>query len=361
MNEFYCRTRILFGPGSVSALGTFGAKRLFLVTDAACADNGMASMIVQLAGAQQAEVFDRVPPEPTVALAAEGTARMKQFRPDLLAALGDRGAMDCAKTMACFAQGTFPLVTVPTVPGSGAETVSFALLTHGQATYPLVDSRLQPDIAILDSDLLSNTPRGKLAEAGFDLIALALEAWVGSGANPISDLWAREAFSAAFAGLPAAFAGQSHARQRVQLASAMAGLAASHAGLGLCHALAHSLGSRFRIPLGHLNAVLLPAVLECNAYAAQPRYAQLARAAGMGGSSDSGAMRNLVSGILRLRRELELPQTLAQAGIPPRELRANLRAIAESVLQDPWAASNPIPAEEYLIRRILEEAAGRIA
>lgn len=307
-----------------------------------------------LSKVEHSQIFDCILPHPTVALAAEGTARLKAFRPDLLAALGGQSAIDCAKAIACFAQGDFPLVVIPTDSGSGSEVTNYAVLTHGQSMHPLVDDRLYPDAAILDIDLLTQMSKSQIADGGFDILTHALESYVAKRATPLSDILAREAFSAAFACLPASYAGHQEVRLRVHLASIMAGISYSHTGLGLCHALSHSLEGLFQIPHGRVNAVLLPAVIDCNAHAAASRYAQIARAAGMGGSSDAVALRNLKSGIVRIRKDLELPQTLRQLGIPPGKIWNNLDEIINAVLCDPCAASNPMPAEEFLIRRILE-------
>ena len=76
----------------------------------------------------------------------------------------------------------------------------------------------------------------------------------------------------------------------------------------------------YHIPHGRLNAILLPAVVSCNAHRAGKKYAEIARAAGMGGSADTIALRNLKNGLIRLRRELNLPETLAQAGVDPRSV-----------------------------------------
>ena len=139
----------------------------------------------------------------------------------------------------------------------------------------------------------------------------------------------------------------------------MAGLAFTQAGLGLCHALSHSLGGMFHVPHGRLNAILLPAVVSCNAGAAGEKYAELARAAGLGASAQTLAVRNLKNGLLRLRRELELPETLAQAGIRPREVWANVGEIVRGTLADPCCASNPVAVDDFLVRRLLEAVAGR--
>ena len=359
MKTFSCETRIVSGSGAVAALKEFGAKRVFLVTDPFFAKNGTARRVAEAAGGETVEIFDGVVPDPSVALAAEGTAKLKAFGPDLLVALGGGSAMDCAKAMAYFSQGTFPLAAIPTTSGSGSEVTDFAILTHEGVKHPLVDRRLRPDMAILDSDLLESLPKSLIADAGFDVLSHALESYVAVNAGPFSDLLAREAFAGAYAALPASYAGQKEVRLKIHLASTLAGLSFTHGGLGLCHAISHSLGGLFHVPHGRLNAILLLPVISCNAHAAQRKYAELARAAGLGGSADQVAVRNLKNGLARLRRDLELPQTLSEVGISPRELWSNMPGIVSAAMADPCCKTNPLPAEEFLIRRILEEAAGR--
>ena len=130
--------------------------------------------------------------------------------------------------------------------------------------------------------------------------------------------------------------------------------------LGLCHAMAHSLGGLFHVPHGRLNAILLPSVITCNAHVAAKKYAELARAAGIGGSADTIAVRNLKNGLVRLRRELNLPETLAQAGVDPRSVWRNAEQIVKATLEDPCCKTNPMEVEDFLVRRILEEVTGRV-
>lgn len=360
MEEFSCKTKLISGAGTVSALSRFGAKRLFLVTDPYFMKNGTARRVAEAAKAGQVEIFDGVQPDPTVELAAEGTARLKAFQPDLVVALGGGSAMDCAKAMAYFGKGDYKLAAIPTTSGSGSEVTDFAILTHNRAKHPLVDKRLRPDMAILDSDLLQELPKGLIAESGFDVLCHALEAYVARDAGSVTDLYAREAFSSAYAALPASYAGNKSVRLKVHLAATMAGMAFTQAGLGLCHAMAHSLGGMFHVPHGRLNAILLPAVISCNAHVAGKKYAELARAAGMGGSADTIAVRNLKNGLIRLRRELNLPETLVQAGIDPSVLWRNVGEIVRTAMEDPCCKSNPMLVEDFLVRRILEEVTGRV-
>ena len=360
MEEFSCKTILICGAGSISALSRFQANRLFLVTDPYFMKNGIAQQVADAAKAQQVEIFDSVQPDPTVELAAEGTARLRTFGPDLVVALGGGSAMDCAKAMAYFGKGDYKLAAIPTTSGSGSEVTDFAVLTHNKIKHPLVDPRLRPDMAILDSDLLQELPKGLIAESGFDVLSHALEAYVAKDAGAMTDLYAREAFSSAYAALPASFAGNQQVRLKVHLAATMAGMAFTQAGLGLCHAMAHALGGMFHVSHGRLNAILLPAVISCNAHVAGKKYAELARAAGMGGSADTIAVRNLKNGLIRLRRELNLPETLVQAGIDPRKLWSNAGQIVRTVLEDPCCKTNPMAVEDFLVRRILEEVTGRV-
>ena len=358
MEEFSCKTRVISGSGTIRMLGKLEKKRLFLVADPFFVKNGKAQQVADAALCREVEIFDRVQPDPTVELAAEGTARLRSFGPDLVAALGGGSTLDLAKAMAYFGKGDYLVAAIPTT--SGSEVTDFAILTHDKVKHPLVDPSLRPDVALLDSDLLQELPKGLIAETGFDVLTHAAEAYVAREAGTVTDLYAREAFGSAYASLPASFAGNRSVRLKVHLAATMAGMAFSQAGLGLCHAMAHSLGGMFHVAHGRLNAILLPSIISCNAHVAGKKYAELARAAGMGGSADTIAVRNLKNSLIRLRRELNLPETLVQAGIDPRAVWRNAEEIVKSTLADPCCNSNPMTVEDFLVRRILEEVTGRV-
>ena len=80
----------------------------------------------------------------------------------------------------------------------------------------------------------------------------------------------------------------------------------------------------------------------------------------MGGTADTIAVRNLRNNLIRLRRELKLPETLVQAGIEPKDVWAASDRIVEAALKDPCCASNPLPVEKFLVQQILEEVTGRV-
>ena len=358
MKCFQCRTRILSGSGAVAALKKLAPRRLFLVTDPFFAENGTAERIAAASGAEKVEVFRDVAPDPDVALVAAGTARVKEFGPDVMVALGGGSAMDCAKAMLFFSGLEAKLVAIPTTSGSGSEVTDFAILTHDGIKHPLVDKKIVPDIAILDDELLQALPKSLIADSGFDVLAHALEAYVALNAGAVSDALAKDAFCKAFFCLPASFEGDASVRLSVHLASTMAGMAFSQAGLGLCHAMSHVLFGMFHLPHGRLNAILLPAVVEINAPAAGGKYAELARAAGLGGAAETVALRNLKNGLARLRSELKLPATLAQAGVAPQKVRNSREQILKAVPEDPCCGTNPVPVTKDLVARVLDAVTG---
>ena len=360
MKEFKIGTKIVCGAGAVQALKDVNAKKLMVVTDPFFAQNGTAQHIAETAGAEQIRIFDQVAPDPSVMLVAEGTAAVKEFCPDVIVALGGGSAMDCAKAMLYFAGGETRLVAIPTTSGSGSEVTDFAILTHKSVKHPLIDSRLRPEMAILDDDLVAGLPPALVADGGFDVLSHALEAFVARDASLFTDALAKDAFCCAFGALPASFNGQQAVRGKVHIAATMAGMAFTQAGLGVCHALSHSLGGMFHVPHGRLNAILLPSVVSLNATAAGEKYAKLARAAGLGGSVDTIAVRNLKNGLIRLRRELKLPETLAQAGVNPRDVWHRAGEIVAAALKDPCCRTNPIKVEDFMLHKILEEVTGRV-
>ena len=360
MEHFSCKTQIITGSSALDRLKTLPTQRLFVVTDPYFYEKGVAKQVSDRTSAAHTDYFTGVKPDPSVELVAEATAKMKDFSPDTVIALGGGSTIDCAKAMVHFSGKKVCFVAIPTTSGSGSEVTDFAVLTHGKVKYPLVDPSLQPDMAILDDALLKELPKSLIADTGFDVLTHALEAYTAKNANAFTDALAQESFCAVYAHLSGSYSGKLHLRRTIHEASTMAGLAFSQSGLGLCHAMSHALGGFFHLPHGRLNAILLPAVITTNAHFCGEKYARLARCAGIVGAADAIAVRNLKSGLCRLRKELGIPQTLKEAGIDPKEVRYHAPEIVKAVLNDPCCVTNPAPVEDFMVRRILEEVAGRV-
>lgn len=358
MEQFFCKTKLMTGTRIFGALAQMDIGRVFLVCDPFFRENGTAQALLDAAKARESYVFSDVKANPDVQTAAKGAAQLRAFAPDTVVALGGGSAMDAAKAMRYFSGQPSRLIAVPTTSGSGSEVTDFAVLTHNSVKYPLVDESMCPDVALLDGALLGALPQSLIADGGFDLVSHAVEAWAARNASALSDLYALRALQIAFADLCASFRADTSVRLSVHEAATMAGIAFSNAGLGLCHALSHSLGGEFHVPHGRLNAILLPAVMEHNATVGCRRYADLARRLGLSDGGDTVAFRALKNALLRLRRNLRLPQTFAEAGVSPTQLRQKTPSLIAATLADPCCATNPLPPTSALVAQILTEVTG---
>lgn len=338
MEIFAIKPRLYFGAGALDALELLAGKRVLLVTDGFLSSSGLLDRVkTRLTG--PVEVFDRVEPDPSLRLVAQGVALLRAFRPDVVVAFGGGSPMDCAKGMRWCAGERPDLWCIPTTAGTGSEATSFAVLTDTDRgiKYPLVEEGLLPEAAILDASLLDGVPPHVAADTGMDVLTHAAEGYVARGASPFSDALAEKAFALAYCRLPAAFAGDRAARADMLLASSMAGMAFNAAGLGVCHAMAHALGGRFHAPHGRLNALLLPGVIGFNAQErrAGEKYARLAKLCGLAGNP-----RALSAALTRLRTGLKMP---ARLPAPPSELRQAMPALTAAALADGCLPGNPRP------------------
>ena len=94
MEVFSCETKIIAGRPAEEVLRELGFSRLLVVADPFFVENGLAKRLAEASGAERWVLFGEVMPDPTVELAARGTAAVKELRPDGVVALGGGSAMD---------------------------------------------------------------------------------------------------------------------------------------------------------------------------------------------------------------------------------------------------------------------------
>ena len=351
---FRCATKICSVTTALEVLRTYTAQRILVVTDPYFAESGKAREIGDLVPGAQVTIFDRVVPDPTAALAAEGAALCTTLRPELLIALGGGSAIDCAKGILAAYDGRPTFIAIPTTSGSGSELTSYAVLTKDAVKHPLVEESLRPDLAILDDSLLRSLPQSLIADTGMDLMAHCVEALGATGRSGFTDALAMYAASTVLRDLRASYGGDGSVRLGLHEAASMAGAAFDYAGLGLCHAMAHALGGVFHVPHGRLCAMLLPHVMTYNAIAVLAQYAKLARQCGIAGVTDRLALRNLQAELSRLRKELHMPENLAQAGVTDSQWKQHAQDLPRAILADPCCKTNPVEVTQEGIEKILK-------
>ncbi|MBI2194373.1 MAG: iron-containing alcohol dehydrogenase [Planctomycetes bacterium] len=332
------RTRIIFGVGGIERLGDLArelnAARVLLVSDpgvAAAGHTRRGEESLQRAGLETAR-FEEVQENPTTRHVEAGLRFARDRRIDLIVGLGGGSSMDCAKginflltnggTMSDYrglgraGRPLLPFIGVPTTAGTGSEAQSFALIAD-EATHQKMacgDPQAACCIALLDPALTLTQPERVTAMTGMDAIAHAVEAYVTRKRNPVSELFAREAWRLLEPNLEEVLKrpGDVDARGRMLLGAHWAGCAIENSMLGAAHACANPLTARFGVPHGLAVALMLPHVVRFNVPVAGALYRDLAEMAGLG-HSDAGEA--LARRIESLADSCRLPRSLGDAGV----------------------------------------------
>ena len=378
-------------PTALEELGTvLCKKRCFVVTDRFLYENGYTRPITEKLSAMGLDFtcFFDVAPDPTLASAKAGAQQMALYKPDCILALGGGSAMDAAKIMwvlyehpeADFADMamrfcdirkrvyTFPkmgekayFIAVPTSAGTGSEVTPFAVITDERTgvKYPLADYELLPNMAIIDTDFHMSAPKGLTAASGIDAVTHALEAYASMLATPYTDALAIGALKDVFAFLPRAYEnGQTdvEARERMANAATMAGMAFANAFLGVCHSMAHKLGAFHHLAHGVANALLITQVLRFNAAEVPPkmgtfpqyawphtlrRYAEVAEALGLSGSTDEEKLEALIAAVNGLKQKIGIPASIRACGVDEKNFLDRLDEMTEQAFDDQCTGANP--------------------
>jgi acetaldehyde dehydrogenase/alcohol dehydrogenase len=378
-------------PAALDELKTvMGKKRAFIVTDQFLYKNaytkGVTDKLDQLGIAH--ETFFDVEPDPSLACARQGAARMISFQPDLVIALGGGSAMDAAKIMWVLYEHPeadfrdmamrfmdirkriyrFPkmgekayFAAVPTSAGTGSEVTPFAVITDEETgmKYPLADYELLPDMAIVDADLQMNAPRGLTSASGIDALTHALEAYASLMATDYTDGLAIQAMKLIFEYLPRAYdqgAADPKAREKMANAATIAGMAFANAFLGVCHSMAHKLGAFHHLPHGIANALMIEETLRFNAVEAPPkmgtfpqydhphalaRYGEIAGALGLKGKTGEEKLESLIAAVARLKEQVGIKKTIRDYGIDEKDFLARLDDMSEQAFDDQCTGANP--------------------
>ncbi len=372
-------TAIRFGPGRIVELGgacaEIGVRRPLLVTDSGLAENPMVTTAVaRLRGAGlPVEVFSAIAGDPTEIDVLAGIAALKAFQADGVIAFGGGSALDAGKAIAFAAYQSLPLwafedigdnfkradaskilpvIAVPTTAGTGSEVGRASVIKDTEAGLKriLFHPAMMPRLVIADPLLSVSLPRKLTAAVGMDALSHNLEAYFAPGYHPFARGIAVEGARLVKDWLPLAVAEPENIAARSNmLAAAEAGATAFQRGLGAMHALAHPLGALYGVHHGLLNAVLMPYVLSANRPVIEANAGELARLLGVGESFE-----DLLGWVLELRRQIGIPATLSEAGVPDDEIDR----VARMATEDPSAATNPIQftADAYagILRRAIK-------
>lgn len=374
MKSFDIKTKVFFGDQALDRLEEIPYKKVLVITDPFIAESSMIKLVTTPLekGRKEYEIFKDVVPDPPIEKISIGVEKMLSYKPDAIVAVGGGSAIDSSKSIREFAlrvenYGDVGLIAIPTTSGTGSEVTSFAVVTDPkeQVKYPLVSRSMMPDEAILDAELVKSVPPAITADTGMDVFTHALEACVSINRNEFATALAEKAIEICGVFLLRAYldGNDTHARQKMHVASCLAGLAFNSASLGLNHGMAHQLGAVFHIPHGRANAMLLPHVIEFNSdinkhsksrkeyLPAVKKYSTVAQILGLSSYNKIMTVRSLVNWVQFMLKEMDIPLSISQMGtISEEEYFRAIDRMADAALEDACTETNPrVPTKEDVV------------
>jgi alcohol dehydrogenase len=376
--DFPPLTRLVFGPGSLPKLGELvrelGGTRVLLVTDPGLEAAGHPQRALACLGnaGLDAYLFDGVEENPTTRHVESGLVFAQRHHVDFLVAIGGGSSMDCAKginflltnggTMSDYkgfgmaTEPMLPSIGVPTTSGTGSEAQSYALIADDQTHMKMAcgDRKAAFRVAILDPEVTVTQPPKVTAITGIDALSHAVETYVTTRHNPLSQMFSREAWRMLQPNLEIALRdpGNLEARGAMQLGAHFAGVAIENSMLGACHACANPLTAHYGLTHGIAIGILLPHVVRFNAPVAGTLYSELAHEAWHLNGDLSVAAESLARRIAELVQLAGLPTTLSACGIA----RGILPLLADEAAQQWTVRFNPRPVTEADLLQLYEEA-----
>ncbi|XQW89444.1 iron-containing alcohol dehydrogenase [Aeromonas veronii] len=387
--DFFCPVKLLAGEQALeqlaSELASLGARRPLLLTDKGVNATGLATLLANVLAEGElpvAAIWDEIPADSSTAVVERIAKRYRELDCDSLVALGGGSVIDTAKAVniltsmggdhlldysgaGCLTRPLKPLAVVPTTAGTGSEVTLVAVIKDEASgrKVPFTSPFLLPQLAVLDPRLTQGLPLNITAATAMDAMTHAIEAFIGTAKNPVSDALALMAVEKIASALPQIIHDPQNKQLRLQLAegSTLAGMAFSNSMVGLVHALGHSLGARCHLPHGLCMNLFLPTVLDYNRPEVDSELARLllplvgaerfaATPAHQRAEATITAIRTLRD---TLWQAVKLPRTMCEAGVSDRSLLTEIRDLA---VNDGALLFNRKDADREQLLTLLERA-----
>ena len=382
MQRFTLPRDLYHGENALEALKTFKGKRAVVCIGGSSMKKfgflDRAISYLKEAGMEVA-IIDGIEPDPSVETVMAGAAKMIEFQPDWIVAIGGGSPIDAAKAMWIkyeYPQTTFEdmckvfglptlrtkakFCAVSSTSGTATEVTAFSIITDYKKgiKYPIADFEITPDVAIVDPALAHTMPHKLVAHTGMDAITHAVEAYVSTCNCDYTDPLALHAIKMIKRDLVNSYNDDMTARDAMHDAQCLAGMAFSNALLGIVHSMAHKTGAAFadygaHIIHGAANAMYLPKVIAFNAKdeTAKKRYGQIADFIGLGGNNDDEKVALLIKMLRDMNDALNIPHCIKNYGadsypcengfVPEEVYLARRHDIAVNALADACTGSNP--------------------
>jgi alcohol dehydrogenase len=377
---FWSPTKIVFGENTALDVAieveNLKCKKALVVTDRELAKNtDIPERIKKVLGNLCVGIFSDVEADSGIHIVNQGAKLGKELGADCIVSVGGGSAIDTAKGMAILlkeggklqdyvgfqilTRPQTPHIVIPTTAGTGSEVTYIAVIKDHEEGRKLLfgDYNILPNVAILDPKMTEGLPPRLTAATGMDAMCHAIEALHSLQKEPIADGMALHAIKLIKEFLPRAVQNGKDmlARGQMLIAANMAGAAFSNAQLGMVHALAHTVGAKFKVHHGLANSILLPPCLKYNADACGDVYLDVLSTLGVNikriRPEEAGSA--VAEKIIEFTKKLGLPQRLREVGVP----EEGLKECSELALSDGAIVYNPkFISESTEVLKIYQQA-----
>jgi len=367
--SFELPAKVEFGPGRIGTLERIieenDFERVAFVVSAGRRKSGTFDPVFSRLEEKGVEilVFDEIGANPDLVTVRSCVRALKRFGPHVVVGIGGGSCLDTAKASAlCVANRTenaldlldsarvwrrsLPTILIPTTAGTGTEVNYWAVITDKERKekVSIGTPKMAPYMAIIDPSLTLSLPPDLTLWTGIDALTHAVEAFISTSGNWLSDMFCLGAVSLITEWLERAIlqGDDLAARGSLALASLLAGAAMENVGLGLVHAMSHQISGFYESPHGQTNALLLPHVLAFNEPSCEAKISTLD-----GLVKEAGTLTTWLHWLLQLHAISHPPIRIRAADLPELASRAASNVNAQT---------NPRRASEDEIAAIYRKA-----
>ena len=368
-NRMILNETSFFGRGAVNELVPEvlrrGYGKALIVTDAQLVACGVVEKVTAKldAAGLEYQIFDRVVPNPTIAVVQRGLATFNESGADYLIAIGGGSPQDTCKAIGIISANpefedvrslegvapthspSVPILAIPTTAGTAAEvTINYVITDEeNRRKFVCVDPHDIPLVAFIDADMMDGMPANLKAATGVDALTHAIEGFITRGAWELTDTLHLKAIEIIARSLRSSVGGLPEAVEDMALGQYVAGMGFSNVGLGLVHGMAHPLGAFYNTPHGVANAILLPHVMRYNAAYTGEKYRQIARAMGADvvHATLEQAREAAIQAVEALNRDVGIPASLKEVGVREEDIAE----LAQAAFDDVCTGGNPRQAK----------------
>lgn len=305
-------------------------KKIFIITD-----NNLIKLINPILNGLNINyfVYDKVKPNPTINDVEAARISYLDNNCEGILAIGGGSVIDLAKICGArvvkpkksiqkmegllhICKKLPPLIVIPTTAGTGSETTLAAVITDevNNHKYPINDFSLIPNYTIFIPELIMNLPSHITSTTGMDALTHAIEAFIGRSTTKKTRYYAIKAVKLIVENLKETYDNPHNLKARTNMlyAAHYAGIAFTISYVGYIHAIAHSLGGKYKTPHGLANAIILPIMLEIYGKKVYKKLAFLARETNIADSNDDNvvASKKFINYIYNLNKEMNIPNKL---------------------------------------------------